>query len=403
MTAPDINIQAINIGSDVEDLFESYNIENIIEEEELTDYITKVGETKRIYRRIHTQLKKLDDKFTENYPDYDKNLKKLQEKFSQANTKLNQLRKDSKQKIDEAEKLRHDLETQKLKQEMHALQKTSDAKREQVKYDWESCINQANWVMEDCKWETFSNIDGVERMIYSLQSHLERICKAFSEVRGVYDTDATELGYLTTNDATVKSIREYISVGRARLISIDAEQQLAHKAQIDQEAFERSLLEQQRLEQLRQDEKTKIDNLVDCAKSLEFEIQKRYDTLKTKFKIDLAKLGDYEILDLKKREDSISSELREILDKISSLIQFVVPCGYAAKGIRDNVITIRDDVSLCTEDFLKNVQSTVVQRDISEKKLKNSAEHLSRASIPFVLSLKSWLNPTFKSRSWRTI
>ena len=86
----------------------------------------------------------------------------------------------------------------------------------------------------------------------------------------------------------------------------------------------------------------------------EFEIQKRYETLKTKFKIDLTELSDYEILDLKKREDSVSSELREILDKISSLIQFVVPCGNAAKGIRDNVITLRDDVSLGTENFLKN-------------------------------------------------
>ena len=183
MTTPDINTQAINIDSDVEDLFESYNIENLIDEEELADYIAKVAETKRIYRRIHSQLKKLDDKFTENYPNYEENLKKLQEKFTEANNKLIKLRKDSKQKIDDAEKLRHDLETEKLKEEMLALRKTSDAKRELVKYDWESCIRQANWAMEDCKWGTFSNVDGVERSIYCLQSHLEKICKAFSEVQ----------------------------------------------------------------------------------------------------------------------------------------------------------------------------------------------------------------------------
>ena len=373
MTTPDINTQAINIDSDVEDLFESYNIENLIDEEELADYIAKVAETKRIYRRIHSQLKKLDDKFTENYPNYEKNLKKLQEKFTEANNKLIKLRKDSKQKIDDAEKLRHDLETEKLKEEMLALRKTSDAKRELVKYDWESCIRQANWAMEDCKWGTFSNVDGVERSIYCLQSHLEKICKAFSEVHSVYDTDAKDLGFVTTNDLTVKCIRDFIKVGRARLIAIDSEQQLAHKAQLQQEAYERDLLEQQRATQQQHEEKIKIDNLLVCAQSLEFEIQKRYNSLKTKFKIDLTKLSDYEILDLKKREDSISTELREILDKISSLIQYVVPCGNAAIGIRDNVITIRDDISLCTEDFLKNVQSTIVDRDISEKKLKNSA------------------------------
>ena len=67
------------------------------------------------------------------------------------------------------------------------------------------------------------------------------------------------------------------------------------------EASEKRLVEQQRIYQAKLDEKVKIDNLILCAQSLEFEIKKRYDTLKTKFKIDLSKLSDYEILDLKKR------------------------------------------------------------------------------------------------------
>ena len=65
--------------------------------------------------------------------------------------------------------------------------------------------------------------------------------------------------------------------------------------------------------------------------------------------------------------------MRELLDKITSLIQFVVPCGNTAAGIRDNVITIRDDISLETDNFLKNVQEMITTRDVSEKKLKNSA------------------------------
>ena len=116
--------------------------------------------------------------------------------------------------------------------------------------------------------ETFSNLDGVERMIYSLQSHIEKICRAFAEVRGVYDKNADDLGYLHTNETMVTYIREHISKGRLRLTAIDAERQLAHQAQLDKEALERDHIEQQRIEQLKRDEKLKIDNLMVCARSL---------------------------------------------------------------------------------------------------------------------------------------
>ena len=116
------------------------------------------------------------------------------------------------------------------------------------------------------------------------------------------------------------------------------------------------------------EEGIKIQNLMACAQSLEYEIKNRYDALKHKFSMDLNALSDYEILDLKKREDSFNSELREILDKISSLLQYVVPCGNQANSLRENVKTMRDDITLETQAFIESVNKTVSDRDISEKK-----------------------------------
>ena len=112
-----------------------------------------------------------------------------------------------------------------------------------------------------------------------------------------------------------------------------------------------------------------------CAQSLEYEIQMRFNSLKSKCSIKFQELDDYQILTLKKQEDSMHSELRELLDKISSLIQFIVPCGDTSVGEKmwKNIITMRNDISSINDTFVKNLQKTILDRDISEKKLKNSA------------------------------
>ena len=64
--------------------------------------------------------------------------------------------------------------------------------------------------------------------------------------------------------------------------------------------------------------------------------------------------------------------MQELLDKISSLIQFVVPCGNVAAKMCENIIAKRNNISKETDKFLKNVQKVIKDRDIPEKKLNNS-------------------------------
>ena len=70
-------------------------------------------------------------------------------------------------------------------------------------------------------------------------------------------------------------------------------------------------------------EKVEADNkkeeLLICPESLKYEIGTRCDTLRMKCNVDISELDDHEMLDLRKREDNIHAELRELIDKVSDL------------------------------------------------------------------------------------
>ena len=66
----DITKQAINIYSDVEDFFDSFEIENLNELEDVEKYVDGIRSLKQEFRRIHSHLKKSDeDNFSTNYPE----------------------------------------------------------------------------------------------------------------------------------------------------------------------------------------------------------------------------------------------------------------------------------------------------------------------------------------------
>ena len=66
---------------------------------ELNDYVTKLGEAKKSFRRIHARFKIGEgDGFNENYPNYDNKLKDINKFFKLADGKLNDLRRASNEK-----------------------------------------------------------------------------------------------------------------------------------------------------------------------------------------------------------------------------------------------------------------------------------------------------------------
>ena len=370
-TMANLDIQAVNVSSDFEDFLDSYDLDELVDEDELTEYVNKIGEIKRTFRRVFAQIEIAEgDGFAEKYPNHDNELREISVTFQEASKKLTDLRKASKATITAKEKIRDDLETEKLLEVMKSMRKLREEKRSQVIQEWKFRVDQLYWFIDECPWETKQDVDDIHHMISTLESYLSQVCKACAELKGTLGDDAKD--YLDDNEKVIALARDHIRLGNARLQNVKEEKSLIQEALAEKEAAERLHAEEERIRREKLQEGAKIRDLMTCAISLEHEIKNRYDTLKDKFKVNMSKLTDHEVLNLKKREDSLSSELREILDKISSLLQYVVPCGDKARLLRENVVTMRDDISLEIQTFTKSLNKIISDRDISEKKLKNS-------------------------------
>ena len=93
----DLDIQALNASSDFDDSLDSYNIGELVYEDELSEYVNRIGEIKRTFRRVYTQIKKTEGEgFDTKYPNYDNELRDISVKFQEANKKLSELRKEKK-------------------------------------------------------------------------------------------------------------------------------------------------------------------------------------------------------------------------------------------------------------------------------------------------------------------
>ena len=66
-------------------------------------------------------------------------------------------------------------------------------------------------------------------------------------------------------------------------------------------------------------------------------------------------------------------ELREVIDKVSGFEKLVMPCGDSAKNLRQDVWQRRDSCAEALDEYLATLHQTIKDRDISERKLKNSA------------------------------
>ena len=370
----DLHTQAIHINTDIDDLFESYDIGELCDEDELVDYLAKIEDLKKQFRRVYAEIRNLEGEnlFLTTYPNYDKELDYLKSKFNEAKQKLASVRKAAKDRVADEEKVRYDLQNQKILQEMVSLKKQDDEKRSLAISSWEFAMDQICWFLDECYWETFSVADDVQRTLSALDNFVDKFSKAFAEMKAVLAAEDLS-DFHSRHEKVINTARDRIRLGAARLQDIRADEALTQDALMEKREAQRKVEEDERALKERIAEEQKVESLMICAFSLQSEIKKRYVSLAKKCKVDPAVLSDHEVLDLRKKEDSLSTELREILDKISSLIQYVVPCGKVADDLRNEVLLMQDDVSSLTDDFLKKVHKTIIDRDISEKKLKNAA------------------------------
>ena len=162
MASPDLTIDSINISSDIEDFLESYEVNDLSSEIELREYVTRIGDLKKEFRRVYAKIKLVEkEHFNSHFPNYETELALLQEKFKIGSEKLKLLRQDEESQLGLNEKV-------------------------QAKSQWQLSVEQINWDLSECDWSQLHDIDDIKRKIDNYDSKLEKVCLLYGNLQGVY-------------------------------------------------------------------------------------------------------------------------------------------------------------------------------------------------------------------------
>ena len=118
MATEELRVMSINIGSDIEKIFESFSTESTTYDEyELNNYISKRGHLKREHRRIHAQIREMEGENFENlHPNYDAIRITLYDNYTLPIKKLFTMRITKNEVLDSEnrEKINEEIENKKL-------------------------------------------------------------------------------------------------------------------------------------------------------------------------------------------------------------------------------------------------------------------------------------------------
>ena len=148
-----------------------------------------------------------------------------------------------------------------------------------------------------------------------------------------------------------------------------------------------------------------------CATNLRFEIKSRYETFHRKCSVEVDNLDDFEVLELKKHKEDFHLELRELINKVSSFENFVLPLGNLADNLLADGIKMRDAGVMTLNAVLADIVRVISERDISERKMQNAMslqirlpkfkDYSSEVDIyTFRAKFKKFVEPFVQNRLW---
>ena len=263
----DLAKQAGNLYSDVEDFFESYDLEVMSSCDDLERYVENIGALKREFRRVHYHLKISDvENFDTSYPEYTEKLEILGKQFKCATEKLGSLKNAEKSQKEESDKLKSQLEALKLKRELEVLDKQEEEKRFQCLTQRQIYVEQLDHFIKSSVWEDITSTKLIEQKMSSLESCFEKFNTLRASYRSILTKEELDrLGFNVRDVEWVNRIQEHLEEGKGRLADLIGEKELWTAQSAENEARERELAEEARLEAAEREEKAKIENMLVCA------------------------------------------------------------------------------------------------------------------------------------------
>ncbi len=309
----DLQAKAIECLSDVEDHFDFYNLAEINDAIELQDYLSKAEGIKRDFRRVHAQLKNIEgeDVFNNKYTYYEQSITDLNTALRNGSKKLITLRNNPGGKLDQKPLVDVQIERDRAK----------------LKSDRGFFLQQAEWELKELVWDELSDVSDIKSGIIKFENRLEsffKICSNFGF--NFTEVEMDNLGFKDEDDELIEKFKDKIRAGKQRLISVKIENGKIDQEKLDEQERLRNVAEEDRVSKEKIAEEKRVRDLINCAKNLHFEIKTRYTMFSGKCNVNISDLNDFEILSLKKREEDLHVELRELIDKVSGFEKFVLPC-----------------------------------------------------------------------------
>ena len=248
----ELQTRALEISSDVADLFESYDLENMEDIGELNEFVSLINENKKEYRRVHTQLETVEgEAFATKYPEYDGNLKMLTDLFKEANQKLRGLKKQSRVQVGNLGDPGTDA----------AAVMRLNEKKLQCFSEHKFFVDQAFWELDECDWENFNDIKGVKSQMPLFENRLGEFFRICSNLKGYYGAEYNGLDLEANNDLLMDRLREKVKFGKLRSDSLKREKLLSEQQEREAEEKAKAAAEAERIKDMEQAEKEKIKKI----------------------------------------------------------------------------------------------------------------------------------------------
>ena len=346
------------IASDIKEFFKLNVLAEMETEDELYDATDTASKYSKLYRDIHTELKALlFGTYGDHYPDSEQIHSDLTNFVKEARVKNRNLKKlveTSRKNHEDAKKLEH-----------------KNEEKGKLRSEHEFSYSKIQRRLLTCDWSLL-DFNEISEEIRGFDTLLDDWYSVHGKLKGLFGGDYAE--FEENFKEVLNNISQKITDGKKRIKDIQQERE--DEARKFDEAREQA--EQDRtaaeLNQRNEEERLRKLDYQNRALNLYQEILLLQSTLSTNCSVDLEALGDHHLLDLRKNIPTYNSDLRVIMDKVTSFSSLVPHCGKDEETLLTKITQLRDDTAASVKKFSDDIGNLILSRDITEGKLKNVLE-----------------------------
>ena len=317
---------------DIDTFFTLNELDEMSDEEEITEFISELSILGKSYRDIHTDLSAgLDGAAYEaQYPKHEEVRNKVNEKIQNAKRKLRNVKRGkTKSKIT-------DKESEILSEKKFLLQRTDD-------------------FSEKIQSNVSNDLDEVRHDLNVLENHLADCQKLRFKVENVFKDPEPQANEILEME---KKVKTDITLLQKKLSDCKKEFDEVRQNSIDDEN-----------KKIQESNEATLKEQTAIVEHIFKEIEIRCDSFVSKVdKNSIKSFTGHQLMEAEKRLFDLDRDFGEILDKITAFVEKF--SGFADKA--KTVTARRDAISKLKGEYFSSLKTEITNRDLSEEKLKSA-------------------------------